>query len=97
MKVQFYFKDEFSECAHPLAHFIEKAKKEGLAEITLFEAIPENDNPHFIYCCHVGVVGDREECSKSRCEFYESKSGRGVCRYRGKLFTKGERIMFKVE
>jgi len=89
MKEQFYFRDDFSENAYPLAHFIEKAKKEGLEEITLFEAIPENNNPHFIYCCYVGEVGDRDECSKSRCDYYKSKSGRGVCRYRGKLFTKG--------
>jgi hypothetical protein len=49
MKEQLYFKDEDSECAYPLSHFIEEAKEEGLEEITLIEAIPDNDNPDYIY------------------------------------------------
>ena len=50
MKEQFYFKNEDAEHAYPLSHFIEEAKEEGLEEVTLIGAVPDNDNKDYIYC-----------------------------------------------
>jgi hypothetical protein len=97
MKEQLYFRDEDSECAYPLSHFIEEAKEEGLKEITLIEAIPDNDNPDYVYCKLIGEVGDRSECCKNQCDSYESKPGRSVCVHRGRLCVFGEEKTFKIE
>ena len=97
MKKQLYFKDENSKYAYPLSYFIGEAKEEGLEEITLIEAIPDNDNPDYIYCKLVGEAGDRSECRKSQCKFYKSKSGRGVCVHRGNICDFGEERKIKIE
>lgn len=97
MKEQFYFRNEDAEHAYPLSHFIEKAKEEGLKEITIIEAIPDNDNKDYIYCKLAGEVGDRSECCKNQCDSYKSKSGKGVCVHRGRLCGFGEEQKIKVE
>lgn len=74
-----------------------EAREDGLSEITLFEAIPDNGNPGYIYCTVIGEVGERSECRKAVCPDYESKSGRGVCKYRGKLCTHGDKVTFKID
>ncbi|HBG40260.1 MAG TPA: hypothetical protein DDW85_02450 [Porphyromonadaceae bacterium] len=92
-----YFKDEDDCFCSPLVDRMNDAKEDGLSEIELMEADPDFDNPNYIFCGYMGEAGDRSECRKSLCSYYESKSGRGVCKHRGKLFTHGERVKFKVE
>ena len=73
-----------------------EAKKAGKDEFTLFKAIPDNNNPHYVWCTHYMEVGERSECKKSICPHYESKSGRGVCQHRGNFFLHGKEVTFKV-
>lgn len=97
MKEQLYFKNEDSEGAYPLSHFIAEAKEEGLEEITLIEAIQDNYNPDYSYCKLTGEVGEKSECCEALCISYQSKSGKGKCIYRGNLCTYGEEKTFKID
>ncbi len=92
-----YFKSINDNTCYDLQTHIEDAKDEELSEIKLIEAIPDNDNPENIWCSYHGEVGERQECKKSVCEYYKSKSGRGKCEHRGNLFSFGEEVTFKVE
>lgn len=69
---------------------------EELKEITLIEAIPDDENTDYIWCTHVGEVTERSDCKKSICHFYESKSGRGKCQKRGSFFMHGEEVKFEI-
>lgn len=91
-----YFENEDANICYPLQYHLERAKEEGLKEIELFEAIPDNNNKDFIFCSLIGEVGDREFCKKSECKDYTSKSGRGICSNRGKLMNFGKQLKFKV-
>ena len=95
-KIEFYFKNEDSTHCCPLMDYINEAKEEGLDEIELIEAIHSPNEEH-IWCTYYGEVVERSECKKPYCEFYSSKSGRGVCEHRGSYFLHGEKVKFKVE
>jgi len=95
-KTQLYFRDTDSTHCEPLEGFINDAKYDGLEKITLLEAIPDNGTSEFIWCVQHGECVERHECRKSQCSYYESKSGRGVCSNRGKLYFHGEEIIFDV-
>ena len=88
-----YFLDASSEICHSLDYFSFETLEEVNYE--LYEAIPDNDNKDFIYCSLDGEVGGREFCKKSQCKDYTSKSGRGICSHRGKLFEFGEKVNVK--
>ena len=92
-----YFKNIDSEFCHPLESFLEEAKQDGLENITLYEAIPDGKNPHFVWCLHYGDCIERDDCRKSECTHYTSKSGRGLCSNRGILYQHGEKANFKVK
>lgn len=96
-KKQLYFKSIDDATCHGLDECIAEAKEAGKDEFTLFEAIPDNDNPYYIWCGYVDEVGERSECKKSICRHYESKSGRGACQHRGNLYELGEERTFKVK
>ncbi len=91
-----YFKSIDDTFCTSLEKHIEEAKLEELKTITLVEAIPDFSNSEYIWCGHQGEIGEREECKKSICEFYSSKSGRGICEHRGKLYQHGEEVTFDV-
>ena len=94
MKTQkLYFLDTSSERCYPLGRFSFETLEEVSYE--LYEAIPDDNIKDFIFCSLYGQVGDIEFCKKSQCKDYTSKSGRGVCSYRGKLFEKGEKVNVK--
>ena len=94
MKTQkLYFLDNSSERCYPLDRFSLEELEE--VDYEIYEAIPDNNNKDFIYCSLDGEVGDREFCKKSECKDYTSKSGRGVCSHRGKLFEVGEKVNVK--
>lgn len=96
-KDKLYFKTIDENICIPLEEHLHGAKLEGLEEITLIEAIPDNDNPDYVWCTHFGGVEERHTCKKSHCEAYNSKSGRGVCSHRGKLYEYGEEVTFKTQ
>lgn len=91
-----YFKDEDAEFCCSLKVHLKEAEEDELEQITLLKAIPDFDNPDFIWCAWADAVGERSECKKKLCDAYESKSGRGVCKHRGKLYEHGEAITFHV-
>jgi len=91
-----YFEDVDSTTCHPLDYFIHNAKIEELNKITLLEAIPDNDNPDYIFCGFAGEVAERCDCSKKYCDQYKSKSGRGKCSLKGNLYQHGEEVTFNV-
>ena len=95
-KEKLYFESIDDTNCYPLSDRLNDARLEGLEKVTLVEAIPDNGNPYYIWCGYQGEVGERQECKKVICSYYESKSGRGVCRHRGNLYTHGEKIVFDV-
>ena len=96
MKEEFYFRSIDENICIPLEEHLYDAKLEGLEEITLVEAIPYTNNPDYIWCTHFGDVEERHTCKKSHCGAYSSKSGRGVCSHRGRLYEYGEEKTFKI-
>lgn len=92
-----YFKNIDSTHCMPLEAFVDDAKDDELEELTLLEAIPDNDNTDYVWCSQSGEVTEKYMCKKSECTSYESKSGRGVCSNRGNLYRHGEEVTFKVK
>lgn len=92
-----YFKDIDDNICSSLQSHLEDAKLEELTEITLVEAIPDNDNPEHIWCTKLAEVTERQDCKKSLCSYYKSKSGRRKCEHRGNLYSHGDEVTFKVE
>lgn len=92
-----YFENIDATFCEPLEGFIKDARLEGLKEITLVEAVPDSSNTEYVWCTHYGEVVTRFDCRKSECSYYESKSGRGVCKHRGNLYLHGEEVKFIVE
>ena len=88
-----YFLESSSVRCYPLDYFSSEELEE--VDYEIYEAIPDNDNKDFIYCSLDGEVGGREFCKKSQCKDYTSKSGRGICSHRGKLFEFGEKVNVK--
>lgn len=96
-KEQLYFKSIDDTLCAPLDGYINDARIEGLSEITLVEAIPDPNNPDYIWCTWNGDVIHRTECKKSQCSYYEAnKSGRGTCIHRGMLYNHGKEVKFIV-
>ena len=96
-KPKLYFKTIDDTFCSSLESHLQDAKNEGLEEVTLIEADPDNDNPDFIWCTSEGECVERHMCKKSQCSSYNSKSGRGVCSDRGNLFQHGDEVLFKIE
>lgn len=95
-KPKLYFKTIDDTFCSSLESQLQDAKNEGLEEVTLIEAVPDNDNPDYIWCGNQGECVDRQLCKKAECGYYNSKSGRGVCFDRGNLYQHGEEVSFKV-
>jgi hypothetical protein len=96
MKRELYFKNEDSENCYCLEDHLNEAREEGLTEITLLKAIPD-DNSDYIWCMYMGEVGDRSECSKAACSYYPREQKGGKCPLRGQLYQHGEEETFKIE
>lgn len=91
-----YFASIDDTFCQPLEYFIHDAKIESRKEIRLIEAIPDNNNPDYVWCMQMGEVAERGLCRKSECSYYQSKSGRGVCSNRGSLYEHGDEVTFKI-
>ena len=97
MKIEMYFASIDDNICQPLEYHLHDAKIEGLSEIELIEAIPDNNNTSFVWCSYDGEVTEYEICKKTTCGNYFNKSGRGTCIHRGNLYTYGETVKFKVK
>ncbi len=95
-KEKLYFKSIDDTFCSSLESHLDEAKYEELKEIKLIEAIPDNDNSHYIWCTHHDEVTEMSDCKKYICSYYESKSGRGKCKNKGKFFMHGEEVTFAV-
>lgn len=97
MKIKkLYFQSiDHTVCSSLESHF-DDARDNELTKIKLIEAIPDKDNPNYIWCAHELEIESRQECKKAICPFYSSKSGRGVCEHRGILHQFGEEVEFDV-
>ena len=92
-----YFKSTDDTMCFSLAYHMDDAKDEELEEITLLEAIPDKDTKDYVWCTYYENVEEKSLCSKMNCPAYTSKSGRGICEHRGKLYTHGDEVTFKVQ
>lgn len=89
-----YFLDTSSEICYPLDRFSLEELEE--VDYEIYEAIPLNDsNTYYVFCSLYSEITEREFCKKSQCKDYNSKSGRGVCSHRGKLFKVGKKVNVK--
>lgn len=96
-EVEMYFRNVDSNFCETLEDIISDAKFDGLTQVTVIEAIPDNGTSDMIWCTHEGEANERSECKKSVCPYYESTSGRGVCKHRGQLYLYGEEKTFDLE
>lgn len=92
-----YFRSIDDTICIPLERHLQNAKWDDCKEITLIEAVPDFENPDFIFCCHYQECVERSLCKKSECLYYSSKSNRGTCWHRGKLYSHGNEVTFPVE
>lgn len=90
-----YFKNLDDEHCYPLEHFTEDY---DLDKITLYVAKIDL-NPNFLWCNHYKAIARGEDCKKSLCNFYTSMNynGTGLCKHRGKLYDKGEKVTIKLK
>lgn len=96
-RTKLYFETIDDSICYPLEHHLHNARIDGLNSIKLIEAIPDNAESEYVWCSHEGEVTERTMCKKSQCPYYSSKSGRGVCEHRGRLYGYGRSVEFKVE
>ena len=96
MNKQLYFSSNEETMCYDLEYHLHDARLDGLKEIKLIEAIPDNETKDYVWCTEFGEVTERSLCKKSQCEMYKSKSGRGVCEHRGKLYQHGEEVIIKL-
>ena len=94
MSKQFYFEKEDSEFCYTIDYFRDKSDPEE-KEITIYKAIPLNDDT-FFWCRSVDEVGTNGDCGKF-CSDYAPKNGKsGMCKFKGRLYTHGEKITIKL-
>lgn len=95
-KEKLYFRSiDHTICSSLESHF-DDARDEELTKITLVEAIPDDGTNDIVWCTFHQECVEKDQCKKNYCEQYSSKSGRGVCESRGKLFLHGEEVEFDV-
>lgn len=89
----------FTSIDDTICQKLEDYSKEELEELDfeLIEAIPDNNNPEYIWCTYFGEVVEKSECKKSECNAYKSNSGRGKCLHKGNLYQHGEKVNVKEE
>lgn len=95
-KTKFYFRNIDSTNIEIIEDIIHDAKLEGLSEVKVLEADLDNDTSEYIWCKIYDCV-ERNDCKKSLCSAYESKSGRGKCNNKGNLYFHGKEVTFSVE
>ena len=94
-KPKFYFRNADDELCYQKEYFLSDMKDEGLKELELFLAKPIKDDEYF-FCKAVDEMGTKGDCGK-HCNAYEPKNRKsGCCRYKGKLYEPGEKVVIKI-
>jgi len=76
-----------------LRSHVEDARREGLTEIRLLEAVPEKVSGMF-WCKAVDAVGEDGECGR-QCQHYDPRNGKsGICKEKSILYTHGKEVVF---
>lgn len=97
-ELKLYFKNEDSQTCYELSDHIFEAKCDELTEIELIEAIPDNSIKNTFWCMNYENRVERCDCKKSECVSYDPINGKnGICCFRGKLYTKGEKVKFNID
>jgi hypothetical protein len=96
VKEKLYFKSIDDTTCYDLQTHFKDARDEELIKIKLVEAIPDDGTNDMVWCTFHQECTEKYLCKKNHCEQYSSKSGRGVCEHRGKLFLHGEEVEFEV-
>ena len=91
-----YFSEEGDNVCIELSDHIQAAKIDGLKEIELIEAIPDNSIKDHVWCMELENTVERSDCSKCNCHMWTSSNGR-VCDFRGKLYKPAQKVKFDVE
>jgi hypothetical protein len=95
MKKLYFENEDATEC-YSLDYFMEIAKSDGVKEISVLKAIKDTKEKFFIWCGLYDDVVGKNDCGKSNCDAYVK--GRGnTCVNKGKLYTHGDSVTFKVE
>ena len=94
-KTKLYFRDVDSTNCETLEGILHDAKLDGLTEVTVLEADPDQHTSEYIWCQIYDCV-QRGDCGKSVCSRYESKSGRVKCKHKGQLYFHGKEVTFKL-
>lgn len=94
---KYYFLTELSEMCYTLDYHLTDAKEQGLTEIELFEAVPENNDKYF-WCRAAEEIFEHEACGKS-CIAYQPCNGKsGKCRFKqNTMFEHGKKVKFEVK
>lgn len=94
-KEQLFFRDEDSTTCHSLGHHLVEAAAEGLTEVRLHEAVPDDSKDHF-WCRAFGEVLITEDADCGRgCSMYDPMNKiSGKCSHKAKCHTWGEKRTF---
>lgn len=97
MSKKLYFYEEDDEFCYPLSHIKEKMKSLGLAEKTIFEAVPDNFTKHAFFCSYFDEVTEKGYCDK-KCKGYDPRNKiSGCCRHVGRLYEAGKEKLIKLK
>ncbi len=73
-----YFSDVEEDYANTLDFILDEMKERELTEIIVSEAQRETKSDYF-YCKKTQECGEKGECCKLNCEFYEPRNKKGGC------------------
>lgn len=93
--MKYYFSDLDDSGCYTMAYWLDRAEKEGLKEMELYEAIPDPDKDH-AWCNEFDALIEPVECGK-QCERYNPINGKsGKCRYKVGCYEHGEKVTVKI-
>lgn len=94
-KLFFYEKDD--ELCYPLWAIKDIMKIFGLAEKTIFEAVPDTATKDAFFCKYFQEPTEKCCCGKD-CEGYEARNKKsGCCRHFGRLYEVGKERIIKLK
>ena len=95
MPQKYYFKEKDDANCYPIAEFLQQAKEEGKAEITLFAAVRDRSMPAFAWCAEYESAVERTSCNK-QCGYYVDNEDTGVCESQCDLYHPAEAVTINV-
>lgn len=97
-KNKLYFSNDNNEACYELEVHIDRAKDEDVSELELYEAVERKDIKNEFWCMELEKKVDRCDCKKSECVSYNPINGKnGICSFRGRLYSKGEKLKIEIK